>query len=151
LIGQNRHGLSKWRVAVRHSHGGGLAAADHPAGANLMRYLVLIYTDEKITPTQSETGKMSEGYRTFTQDIMARGIMDGGEALKPVSTATTVRVRNGERLVIDGPFAETKEQLGGYYVLNCKDLDEAIDCAANIPGAKIGSIEIRPIHEMRPQ
>ena len=113
-----------------------------------MRYLVLIYTDEQVT-RQSTTGEMSQAYRAFTQDVMARGLMEGGEALQPVSTATTVRVRNGERLVVDGPFAETKEQLGGFYLLNCKNLDEAIECAAAIPGAQIGSIEIRPINELR--
>ena len=90
---------------------------------------------------------MMDGYRTFTDDIQRRGIMQGGEALQSTSTATTVRVRDGERIVTDGPFAETKEQLGGFYLLTCKDLDEAIDLAAKIPGAQHGSIEIRPVVE----
>ena len=83
----------------------------------------------------------------FTQDIRERGLMESGEALQPTSTATTVKVRNGERIITDGPFAETREQLGGYYLLNCKDLDEALDCAARIPGAQVGSVEVRPILE----
>jgi hypothetical protein len=115
-----------------------------------MRYLVLIYGDENSSPRPNtlELHEMSTGYRKFTDDVIQRGLMQAGEALQPISTATTVRVRNGERLVTDGPFAETKEQLGGFYLLKCKDLDEAIDCAAAIPGARFGSIEIRPIWEL---
>ena len=115
-----------------------------------MRYMLLIYSTEQGAPDPSskEFGEMMAGYGAFTQDVQQRGLMQGGEALQPIGTATTVRVREGERLVADGPFAETKEQLGGYYLLNCKDLDEAIDLAAAIPGAKFGSIEIRPIWEM---
>ena len=112
-----------------------------------MQYLLLIYTDEQTDPQPNtpEFREMLSGYRAFGQDIQQRGLMKGVNALQPVSTATTVQVRNGERLVTDGPFAETKEQLGGFYLLDCKDLDEAIDCAARIPGASYGSIEIRPI------
>ena len=114
-----------------------------------MRYLMLIYSTEQNEPQPAGTEfrEMMEGYRVFTQDVQQRGLMEGGEALQPISTATTVRVRGGERLVTDGPFAETKEQLGGFYLLKCKDLDEAIDLAARIPGALHGSIEIRPIME----
>ena len=78
----------------------------------------------------------------------ARHALQGGERLRPTSDATTVRVRNGEVLATDGPFAETKEQLAGYFVVDCKDLDEAIEVAAKIPGARDGSIEVRPIWEM---
>ena len=77
-----------------------------------------------------------------------RGVLQGGERLRFTTDATTVRVRDGEVLTTDGPFAETKEQLGGYYVVDCKDLDEAIEVAARIPGARVGSIEVRPIWEM---
>ncbi|MGE3267481.1 MAG: YciI family protein [Chloroflexota bacterium] len=116
-----------------------------------MRYLMLIYADERINmrPDTLKANEMSGGYTRFTEDVRERGLLEGGEALQPVATATTVRVRNGERLITDGPFAETQEQLGGYYLLNCKDLDEAIECAAAIPGAQHGSVEIRPIWEMR--
>ena len=88
---------------------------------------------------------MMDGYRQFGIDAGER--IQGGNALQPTATATSVRVRDGERLVTDGPFAETKEQLGGYYLLECKDLDEAIEWAARIPGAQTGTIEIRPIME----
>src|SRR5262245_4522813 len=101
-------------------------------GACPMRYLLLIHTPEsEMPPAPAEGRKMMEAYAVFTQDVRDRGLMQGGEALQPSSTATTVRVRNGERLITDGPFAETREQLGGYYLLNCKNLDEALDCAAN--------------------
>lgn len=114
-----------------------------------MRYLLLIYGDESGGPAQDSAafGEMMAGYGAFTRDVQQRGLFQAGEALQPIGTATTVRVRNGERMVTDGPFAETKEQLGGFYLLNCKDLDEAIDLAAKIPGAMYGSIEIRPIWE----
>ena len=113
-----------------------------------MRYLLLIYTPEMtMPPAPAEGRKMMTAYAEFTQDIHERGLMESGEALQPTSTATTVKVRNGERIITDGPFAETREQLGGYYLLNCKDLDEALDCAARIPGAQVGSVEVRPILE----
>jgi hypothetical protein len=80
--------------------------------------------------------------------VSDRGLLQGGERLRPTSDATTVRVRNGEVLSTDGPFAETKEQLGGYFVVDCKDLDEAIEVAGKLPGARQGSIEVRPIWEM---
>ncbi len=84
-------------------------------------------------------------YGTFTEEIRASGHLLGGDALHPSTTATTVRVRNGETLVTDGPFAETKEQLGGFYVIEAKDADEAISIGAHIPGAAYGSIEVRPL------
>ena len=77
-----------------------------------------------------------------------RAVLQGGERLRPTSDATTVRVRDGEVITSDGPFAETKEQIGGYYVVDCKDLDEAIEVAAKIPGARLGTIEVRPIWDM---
>ncbi len=115
-----------------------------------MRYLLLIAGDEsqmrKATPEQGEA--MTNEYAEFGKAMAERGVLQGGERLRPVSDATTVRVRNGEVLASDGPFAETKEQLGGYYVVDCKDLDEAIEVASKIPGARTGSIEVRPIWEM---
>ena len=88
---------------------------------------------------------MSAEYFKVTEEMRGAGAFLAGEGLQPVSTATTVRVPNGERIVTDGPFAETKETLGGFYLLECKDLDEAIDWAAKIPGAKNGCVEIRPV------
>ena len=84
-------------------------------------------------------------YVAFTQHVRSKGVMADGNPLQDADTATTVRVREGEVLTIDGPFAETKEVLGGYYVLDCRDLDEAIQYAAKIPGARFGSIEVRPV------
>ena len=81
----------------------------------------------------------------FGEEMQSRGVMLGGNALESVSTATTVRVREGKAQTTDGPFAETKEQLGGYYLLECKDIDEAIECAGKIPSAKLGSVEVRPV------
>jgi hypothetical protein len=114
-----------------------------------MRYALLIYANEQDRASQSEEQAQTQfqDYMAFTKDIVDRGIMRSGEALQPTATATTVRVRNGETLSTDGPFAETKEQLGGYYVIEAKDLDEAIEVAARIPDVRGGSIEIRPIME----
>ncbi len=113
-----------------------------------MRYLLLIYQDEEARSKWSEEELDLEfrEYFAFGAETEKLGIKDG-DALMPTSTATTVRVRDGKILATDGPFAETKEQLGGYYMLDCNDLDEAIHIAAKIPGAKHGSIEIRPIME----
>lgn len=114
-----------------------------------MRYLCLIYTSEaedaKRTPEQQEANMGA--YFAFTKEINEAGVNAGGEALQPIASATSVRVRNGETITTDGPFAETKEQLGGYYMLDCENLDEAIKWASKIPGAKDGTIEVRPIWE----
>ena len=112
-----------------------------------MQYLLLIYSNENDEPRPGtpEGDAHLNAYMKFTEDVKTKGVMQGANALDGVSTATTVRVREGKTLTTDGPFAETKEQLGGYYLLDCKDLDDAIACAAEIPSAKIGSIEIRPI------
>ena len=114
-----------------------------------MRYALLIYASEQDWASQTEEQAQTQfqDYMAFTKDIVDRGIMKSGEALQPTATATTVRVRNGETLSTDGPFAETKEQLGGYYVIEAKDLDEAVEVAARIPDVRGGSIEIRPIME----
>src|SRR5579871_653844 len=112
-----------------------------------MQYLLLIYDAEtewaKMSP--AEQGKMYEEYMEFTSDIKNKGNHLAGHQLQPVASATTVRVRNGKRLTTDGPFAETKEQLGGFYMIEAKDLDEAIEIASRIPSARVGSIEVRPI------
>ena len=113
-----------------------------------MQYLLLITGDESVVLSQAEAEEQMGRYAKFTEDVAARGVLRGGERLRPTTDATTVRVRNGEVLTTDGPFAETKEQLGGYYVVECNDLDEAIEIAGQIPGAQTGSIEVRPIWSM---
>jgi hypothetical protein len=114
-----------------------------------MRYLLLIYEDESgwtaLSPEEQAAG-MQE-YNAFTEWLREQGLMRGGDALTPTSSATLVRVRDGETLATDGPYAETKEQLGGFYLIECDDLDRAIDAASRIPGARRGAIEIRPIVE----
>jgi hypothetical protein len=112
-----------------------------------MKYAFTIYGDEARRASASEEDQqaMAHAYGAVTQEMEQQGALVAGEGLYPTQTATTVRVRDGERSVTDGPFAETKEQLGGFYVLECKDLDDAIEWAAKIPGAQFGSIEIRPV------
>jgi hypothetical protein len=112
-----------------------------------MQYLLLIYANEAQMATRDGAAKaaMMNEYRTFTQSIIQGGQFKAGDALQPISTATTVRVRDGKALTTDGPFAETREQLGGYYLIEAKNLDEAITIAARVPSAKVGSIEVRPI------
>ena len=112
-----------------------------------MKYALLIYASEasQANMSEAEAGALYQAYNTFSEDVTKRGVFASGEALQPTTTATTVRVRDGKTLVTDGPFAETKEQLGGFYILECKDLDEATAFAAKIPGAKAGSIEVRPV------
>jgi hypothetical protein len=115
-----------------------------------MQYLCLIYEDEnewqKLPPTESE--KIFGEFSAFTASVKRSGHYMGGNALQPTHTATTVRVRQGKVATTDGPFAETKEQLGGYYLLQARDLNEAIQLAARIPGARLGSVEVRPILEV---
>jgi hypothetical protein len=114
-----------------------------------MKYLCLIYDEEKNLQamTKSEMDGLMQEYFAFTKDIRSSGNYLGGNDLQPVRTATTVRVRNGKVSTTDGPFAETKEQLGGYYLIEARDLNEAIQVAARIPSARIGSIEVRPVQE----
>lgn len=115
-----------------------------------MKYLCLIYQEEKTRDAmlKSEGEKMRADYFSFTDDIKKSGHYLGGNALQPIATATTVRVRNGRTATTDGPFAETKEQLAGYYLVEAKDLNDAIQVGARIPGARFGSIEVRPIMEI---
>jgi len=112
-----------------------------------MQYLLLIYENEQISAKMSkaEGDKFMQEYFAFTNHIKEKKNYLSGEALQPTSTATTVRVRDGKMLATDGPFAETREQLGGYYLVEAKDLNAAIEIAARIPSARIGSIEVRPI------
>ena len=112
-----------------------------------MQYLLMIYHEENTGPQPGDPdfGEFMNAYYEFTNEVKARGLFIAGQPLESVSTATTVRVRDGKTRISDGPFAETKEVLGGYYLLDCKDLDEALECAARIPTAKHGSIEVRPI------
>ncbi|MGH2815505.1 MAG: YciI family protein [Actinomycetota bacterium] len=115
-----------------------------------MRYALLIYASEQdwASQTEEESQAVNQEYMAFTKDIVDRGLMKGGEALQPTSTATSVRLRNGDTLTTDGPFAETKDQLGGFYLVDCKDLDEAVEVAAGIPDARRGTIEVRPVMEV---
>ena len=110
-----------------------------------MQYLLLIYQNEAERPTGAAQEKMFQEYGAFTQSIVQSGNFKAGDALQPPSTATTVRVRDGKPVVTDGPFAETREALIGYYLVDAKDLDEATGMAARIPTARFGSIEVRPI------
>jgi hypothetical protein len=115
-----------------------------------MQYLLLIYNDEAKmkSATQADMEAMITDYRNFTGEIVKSGNMRAGDALQPTTTATTVRVREGKVLKTDGPYAETKEQLGGYYLVEARDLDEALKLAARVPGARSGAIEVRPVRPM---
>jgi hypothetical protein len=107
-----------------------------------MQYMVLIYVDET---QQADYSKMSPEYVSYLRELEDAGVVRGGGRLLPTSTATIVRVREGEELVTDGPFAEAREQLGGYFVFECADLDEALKWAAQCPSARTGAIEVRPL------
>jgi len=135
--------MSKRRRAVRLLNGESRRQIRNPQ----MQYLLMIYRNEAefaATPPAELAAMMSE-YTEFTKGIIQAGQFKAGDRLKPTSTASTVRVRNGKVTTTDGPFAETREQLGGYYLVEAKNLDEAIGIAARIPGARVGSIEVRPI------
>ena len=114
-----------------------------------MQYMILIHDDESawaaMTPAEAQA-KHGE-YMTLTEEMMKAGVMRSGDALKPSSTATTVRVRGGKTLTTDGPFAETKEQVAGYYIIDVANLEEALSWAARIPSVTFGSIEVRPVQE----
>ena len=112
-----------------------------------MQYMLLIYSAAESDPQPGtpEFGTMMQGYQDFCKEISEAGVFVAGDALQPINTATSVSVRNGQTHTTDGPFAETKETLGGYYLLDCKDLDEAMAYAAKIPTAKHGTIEVRPV------
>ncbi|MFO0660209.1 MAG: YciI family protein [Polyangiaceae bacterium] len=115
-----------------------------------MQYMLLIYENEsqRTSVAPEERAKLFEEYMHFTKSIRESGHFRAGDALKPTTTATSVRVVDGKTLTTDGPFAETREQLGGYYLIEAKDLDEATAIAARIPGARLGTIEVRPVMQM---
>ncbi len=117
-----------------------------------MRYMMLIYTTETDAASIEEMKEVSAAHQAIMDETSRLGILGGADPLEPTSTASTVRVRNGKVLITDGPFAETKEQLAGYYILDCRDLDEALEWAARIPsscGGGRGCVEVRRIHEIR--
>jgi hypothetical protein len=115
-----------------------------------MKYLCLIYDEEAklAAMTKEESDAFMGEYFAFSDEVRASGHMIGGEALQPTATATTVRVRQGRVSATDGPFAETREQLGGFYLIEARDLNEAIQIAARIPSARIGSVEVRPVEDL---
>ena len=112
-----------------------------------MKFMLLVYFDEKVLSDAEREHCYVESAQ-LTQDLNARGNYLSAGPLQPISTATSVRVREGKRLVTDGPFAETREQLGGYYLIEARDLDEAIGIAERIPVARVGTIEVRPVLEI---
>ncbi|MGH2969349.1 MAG: YciI family protein [Solirubrobacteraceae bacterium] len=118
-----------------------------------MKYLLTIYGDESrwADLTKEDGAQLMAAYEAFGREAGEAGVLVGGEGLQPTATATTVRVRDGERLLTDGPFAETREQLGGYYLLDCGNLDDAIGWAAKIPDAATGSVEVRPVMDYEAQ
>jgi hypothetical protein len=115
-----------------------------------MRYMLLIYDREAdmAKMSEAEQGAFFGEYMAFSEAIVKSGHHKAGDPLQPVATATTVRVKNGKTVTTDGPFAETREQLGGYYIVEAKDLDEAISIAARVPSSRTGSVEVRPIMEI---
>src|SRR5215211_2063685 len=112
-----------------------------------MQYMLLIYDEERVLASMSDAERDSfmQEYFVYTQSLRDSGAFVNGDALQPTATATTVTVRDGETITTDGPFAETKEQLGGFYLVEAESLDEAIDWAAKIPSARIGKVEVRPV------
>lgn len=118
-----------------------------------MRYICLIYeaNDPTAEPSEAEQNAEMAAYGAFTQEVMAAGVMQAGDALQTPQTATSVSVQGGETLTTDGPFVETKEWLAGFYILDCENLDQAIEWAAKIPAAQHGGIEVRPLVELPPE
>jgi hypothetical protein len=112
-----------------------------------MQYMLLIYNDPQgwESMSEAERGEIYNAYGTFTAELQASGKMVAGDALQATDTATSVRVRDGETLTTDGPFAETKEVLGGYYLIDVESLDEALEWGSKVPGARYGTIEVRPV------
>ena len=115
-----------------------------------MKYLLMIYASEAEENAMSpeETGKLMQAYGPYTEALIKAGALQAGERLRPIADATSVRVRNGKTEVLNGPYAETREQLGGYYQIDVPDLDAALAWAARCPSSSYGTIEVRPIWEM---
>jgi hypothetical protein len=115
-----------------------------------MKYLLMIYGDEarQDSASKADTEQVHAAYMAYTEALRKSGVLVGGERLKPIASATTVRVANGKTQVLNGPYAETREQIGGYYMIDVPDLDAALSWAARCPGASHGTMEVRPIWEM---
>jgi hypothetical protein len=113
-----------------------------------MRYALLVCFDESVEVTAEESSERFAAYRDFADQTTATGFLRASVRLQPTATATNIQVRRGDLVIADGPFAETKEQIAGLYIVDCKDLDEAIDVASKIPGASHGTIEVRPVWEI---
>jgi hypothetical protein len=114
-----------------------------------MRYVLLVCDEEATELTSEETDQRLAGFTAFQDEMEARGVLVGRERLRPTTLSTTVRVRKGDLVIADGPFAETKEQIAGFFVIECEDLDEAVEIASRIPAALYGTVEVRPVWEMR--
>jgi hypothetical protein len=114
----------------------------------LMRYVLLVCGDESAALSQDEIARRYTAYTACEDEMRARGVLVGRERLRPTSASTSVRVREGQLVISDGPFAETKEQIAGYFVIDCADLDEAIELAQLIPAAEHGTVEVRPVWQM---
>jgi hypothetical protein len=113
-----------------------------------MRYALLVSIDESREPTEEEAARQYAEFMAFQDEMQARGVLVSRERLQPTSLATTVRARDEGLVVADGPFAETKEQIAGFYIIECEDLDEAIEIASRNPGARYGTVEVRPVWEI---
>jgi hypothetical protein len=113
-----------------------------------MRYVLLVCDEENAELSAGEQQARFAAYTAFQDEMQARGVLVGRERLRPTSSSTTVRIREAGLVVADGPFAETKEQIAGFYVIECADLDEAVEVAAKVPAARSGTVEVRPVWEM---
>jgi len=120
---------------------------NRPLQENAMKYLCLVYSDERLLHSSPDSPEDAECW-AYAESIQGSGRMVAAEALESVQTATTVRMRNGKLSITDGPFAETKEQLAGFYLIDAKDLNEALQVAGNIPAARVGSVEVRPVRQL---
>jgi hypothetical protein len=151
---RHQHSVLEWMLRGRSGRLPTLLVSRYKLSKEIrMHYMLLIYTNEDAAARDSveEMARIREGHRAVMEEAAGRGILKGADPLQPTSSATTVRAQDGKVLVTDGPFAETKEQLAGYYILDCENLDEAIDWAAKIPtacGGREGCIEIRPLRIM---
>jgi hypothetical protein len=143
-------GLSKSGSLGRLFAGGACCSPQPNQGALSMQYLLMIYGDEKAMAavTEAQGGQMLAAYTAYAEAMGKAGVLQGGNRLRPTSASTTVRVANGKTTVLDGPYVETKEQLGGYFLIDVPDLDAALSWAERCPGASTGVIEVRPIWNM---
>jgi len=114
-----------------------------------MRYALLICNDENAAISPAEQSRRAAAFTSFREEMEGRGVLLGGARLRPTTMSTTVQVRDGDLVIADGPFAETKEQIAGFYLIDCKDLDEAIEVATRVPAARYGTVEVRPVWEMQ--